>query len=371
MATIAIDATYVVDPQPSGVSVYSRRLIESLAELESGHRFLVCYRVSRWGSRQQFLSLGQARTREGGRQEFSTRLFQYPWTFWLPRQANLFHSLAQRPAPFRFRHEIVTIHDVFPLSSREYSTPSFQRKFSVLLIEAARRAARIITPSQHTANELIRHVQVDPEKIRVIPEGVDLPKQVLSPDARLSERARWVGEGNELILVVGVIQTRKNTLGALQALEKLPEHCCMVLAGGAGHGSEAVQDYLRKTRLDKRVKALGHVSGEQLERLYQAASLLLFPSFDEGFGLPVLEAMAYGLPVVTSLTSALPEVGGEAALYVDPHDMNDIAEKVIRVIENPQLRTQMVEAGLVRVQAFSWRRVAEQTLEVYNEVLGE
>jgi glycosyltransferase involved in cell wall biosynthesis len=367
MPTIAIDATYVVDPQPSGVSVYSRRLIESLAELESGHRFLICYRLSRWKRRQKFLQLSQVQ--EGGQRAFSTRLFQNPWTFWLPRQADLFHSLAQRPAPFRFHYEIVTIHDVFPLSSREYSTPDFQRKFSALLIEAAHRAARIITPSQHAANELIRHVKVDPGKIRVIPEGVDLPKQVLSQEARLSERAKWVGEGNELILVVGVIQTRKNTLGALQALEKLPERYHMVLVGGEGYGSEAVWDYLRDSRLGERVKGVGHIRREELERLYQAASLLLFPSFDEGFGLPVLEAMAYGLPVVTSHASALPEVGGEAALYVDPHDTHDIAEKVAWVVENPQLRARMVEAGLTRVQTFSWRRAAERTLEVYKEVL--
>lgn len=369
MATIAIDATYVVDPKPSGVSVYSRRLIESLAELESDHRFLICYRLSRWKRRRQFLRLSG--TQQGGQPAFPTRLFQDPWTFWLPRQADLFHSLAQRPAPFRFRHEVVTIHDVFPLSSREYSTPDFQRKFSVLLIEAARRAARIITPSQHTANELVRHAEVDPGKIRVIPEGVDLPKQVLSPEARLSERARWVGEGNELILVVGVIQTRKNTLGALRALEKLPERCHMVVAGGEGHGSEAVWDYLRKGRLGERVKVLGHVSREQLEKLYQTASMLLFPSFDEGFGLPVLEAMAHNLPVVTSQASALPEVGGDAALYVDPRDANDIAEKVAHVIDNAELRAQMIQAGLARAQTFSWRRAAERTLEVYNEVLGE
>src|SRR5579875_3216630 len=140
-------------------------------------------------------------------------------------------------------------------------------------------------------------------------------------------------------------------------------------AGGEGYGSEAVWDYLRDSRLGERVKGVGHIRREELERLYQAASLLLFPSFDEGFGLPVLEAMAYGLPVVTSHASALPEVGGEAALYVDPHDTHDIAEKVAWVVENPQLRARMVEAGLTRVQTFSWRRAAERTLEVYKEVL--
>ena len=108
----------------------------------------------------------------------------------------------------------------------------------------------------------------------------------------------------------------------------------------------------------------------ELQSLYQSASVLLFPSLEEGFGIPVLEAMANGLPVVASRTASLPEAGGEAALYVDPHDPQDIADKVLRAVENPELRQKMIQQGLERAREFSWRRAAEATLKVYKEALS-
>lgn len=368
MSTIAVDATYVLDPQPSGVSVYSRRLIESLAILESPHQFLACYRLSRWKRRDQVLrppaNSGNATSR------LSACFFQEPWTFWLPRRAALFHSLAQRPAPFRFRKEIVTVHDAFPMTSREYSTADFQYKFSRLLIEAVRRAARVITPSRYTAEQISKYAGVPEEKLRVIPEGVDLPQRLLPADARLKARQEYVGPGNEMILVVGVIQHRKNTLGALHALGRLPDRYRMVLVGGDGHGSEATHEFIARGGTAKRVTALGHVDAVSLSILYQAASVLLFPSFEEGFGLPALEAMAHGLPLVLSRTASLPEVGGEAALYIDPNDDNHIAAQVLKAVEDAGLRETLIASGLNRAKEFSWRNTAQRTLDVYGEVLN-
>lgn len=384
MANIAIDATYTVDPNPTGVAVYSRKLIESLATLETAHRFLVCYRLSRIGQRRRFLRPAQpqrprGQLSPGGPSQpdesrgpsFSVKLFQEPFTFWLPWQARLFHSLAQRPPAFRFEKEIVTIHDIFPITGRDYSTPEFQRKFSLLLVEAAERAARVITPSQYTADQLVERVGTSWERIRVIPEGVDLPASFLTPEERLRERELLVGKGHEMILSVGVLDNRKNVLNALRALAGLPERCRMVLAGGNGHGSEAIHELIRKESFGSRVTVLGHVGPERLPALYQAASVLLFPSFEEGFGLPVLEAMAHGLPVVAAKTSSLPEVGGDAALYLDPNAPPDIAEKLLSVIENPAMREKMIQSGFARARQFTWRRTAELTLKVYDELLAK
>jgi len=368
MATIALDATYTVDPQPSGMAVYSRRLIESLATLETPHRFLLCYRLSRFRRHREFVRLAPPTGTSGP--AFSVRLFQEPFTFWLPWQTEVFHSLAQRPPAFRFKKEIVTVHDLFPLTGRDYSTPEFQRKFSKLLKQAVARAALVITPSQYTAGQLTRHVGMPRDRIRVIPEGVDLPGRSMTPEERTRERERLVGQGNEMVLNVGVLQTRKNTLNVLRALEILPRRYRLVLAGGEGHGSEAIHEYLRHPGLLSRVRVLRHVPAAELPALYEAASVFLFPSLEEGFGLPVLEAMASGLPVVASHTSSLPEVGGDAALYVDPHDPHDIAEKVRQAVEAPGLRQQMIQQGLARAREFSWRRTAEATLRVYDEVLA-
>src|SRR5579859_1459964 len=367
MACIALDATYTVDPEPSGVAVYSRRLIESLAAVESRHRFLLCYRLSRLRQRKEFLR--PQKTLGASGPEFSIRLYQEPFTFWLPWQARLFHSLAQRPPAFHFEKEIVTIFDVFPITNHDYSTPEFQRKFSTLLRQAVSRAKRVITLSKYTAGQLVDHVGTSLEKIEVIPGGVDFPANVMSGDERALEREHWVDTGNEMVLSVGALQTRKNTLNAVRALASLPANFRMVLAGGNGHGSEAVHDFIRREGLASRVITPGYVAPELLARLYQAASVFLFPSLEGGFCFPVFEAITYGVPVVSSNTSSLPEVGGDATLYADPHHPVQIAAQVRRAVEDSELRAKLIHDGLARARGFSWSKAAQATLKIYDELL--
>jgi glycosyltransferase involved in cell wall biosynthesis len=355
MATIGIDASYIFGTYPTGTATYSRRLIESLAQLESSHDFLICYRMSRLGKRREFL-------RPAG---MSSRML----TFWLPWRTDLFHSLAQRPPAYRFRREAVTIHDVFPITGRGYSTPEYQRRFSALVRQAAARALCIITGTEASARQLQEHCGVERERIRVTPYGVDPPREVLAPEERQRARERLVGKGNQMLLSVGMIERRKNTVGALRALQLLPERYHLVLAGGNGHGSEEAHAFIREQRLEKRVHVTGYVPDRRLEVLYQSASVLLFPSLEEGFGFPVLEAMANGLPVVTSNTSCMPEVGGDAALYANPQDAQAIASQVQQVAESDFVRRGMIERGLARARQFTWRRTAEQTLKIYNELL--
>ncbi len=368
MATIALDATYIVDAESTGTRMYSRRFVESLPALQSPHHFLLCYRLSRFSRRRDFLC--PASPSAPGGPSFSVRLYQEPLTFWLPWEAELFHSLAQRPPGFHFRKEIVTLHDVFPLSARDYSSEPFQRKFGALIREAVRRAVRVLVPSRYTADQLLRHADVAREKIRVIPYGVTLPACLMAPDQRAREREQIVGKGNEMVLLVGVLENRKNVVNALRALGRLPAHYRLVLVGGDGYGSETIHNFIQKEQLAWRIKLLGRVTDERLSILYQAASVLLFPSLEEGFGLPVLEGMAHELPVVASRASSLPEVGGEAALYIDPHDPADMADKVMSAVEDAALRSKLIEQGRARAQEFSWRRVVERTCEVYNEVLA-
>ena len=155
----------------------------------------------------------------------------------------------------------------------------------------------------------------------------------------------------------------------VKALKTLPANFKLVLSGGDGYGSEAIQDFIHAESLGDRVIRLGFVDNTQLARLYQAASVFLFPSFEEGFGIPVLEAMSHGVPVVTSNVSSMPEVGGEAALYVDPYSAADIAQKVRQAVEDVALREDLVQRGIARAKEFTWRRTAEATLAVYDEVL--
>src|SRR5712691_5341419 len=158
-----------------------------------------------------------------------------------------------------------------------------------------------------------------------------------------------------MLLMVGVIDNRKNVVNALRALQLLPPRYRLVLAGGNGYGSEAVHDF---------------IASQALENLYHTASALLFPSLEEGFGFPVLEAMVRGLPVVTSNTSSLLEVGGDAALYADPRDPHSIAQEVTRAVEDLNLRQEMIRKGQLRSREFTWERTARETLRVYEELLA-
>lgn len=364
MACIAIDATYTVDRYASGIGLSSLHLLKAISELETRHRFLFCYRLSRFKHRARFFRPSS------GKQKIGVRLFQAPLTFWLPREADLFHSLAQRPAPFRFRHEVVTVHDVFPLTGASYSSPAFQRRFSGLLLTALRRAHAVIAQSQYTARQLLAHTNVDPNKIRVIPFGVAPPGRTITQEERSRERERLVGSGNRLVLAVGAIQTRKNTANIVRALACLPQEYRLVLAGSNGYGAENVHALIAREQLGSRVTKLGYVSDEQLGTLYQSADVLVFASLEEGAGLPVLEAMASGLPVVTAHTSALPEAAGNAALYADPHEPCAIAEKIRVAVEDNATREVLIRKGLERARRFTWRQTAEATLRLYEEVLN-
>ena len=356
MARIALDASYTLGAYPTGSATYSRRLIESLAQLDTSHHFLVCYRMSRLRRIREFLRPPGAVTRV--------------ITPWLARRTDLFHSLAQRPPKYRFRREVVTIHDIFPITGRDYSTPEYRRKFAAILREAAARAHRIVTGSHATARQLESECGVEPERIRVTPYGVDMPASALPAAERRRERERLVGAGNEMLLSVGMLETRKNVLNSLRALRLLSPLYHLVLAGGNGFGHEAIHAFIRDEKLQERVHLLGYVPGGMLPGLYQSATALLFPSFEEGFGFPVLEAMAHELPVVTSPTSSIPELGGDAALYADPSDPGAIASQIVRATESPEIRGRMVARGLARAREFTWRRTAEQTLAVYDELLS-
>ncbi|HTP87509.1 MAG TPA: glycosyltransferase family 1 protein [Bryobacteraceae bacterium] len=356
MASIGLDASYILGAFPTGSATYSRRLIESLAALDSNHHFVICYRMSRWPKRREFL-------RPAGT---STRML----TFWRPWRIDLFHSLAQRPPSFRFRREVVTIHDIFPITGHDYSTPEYRRKFSAVLREAMARAACIVTGSRFTAGLLESVCRVERARIRVIPYGVDPPARMLASEERLRERERLVGPGNEMLLSVGNLENRKNIINALRALETLPERYHLQLVGGNGHGHEAIHAFIAEHRLEGRVHRSGYVSLAMLNTFYQSASALVFPSLEEGFGFPVLEAMTHGLPVVTSNTSSIPELGGEAILYADPRDPGAIASQVLQAVESSDVRARMIAAGLARAREFTWKRTAEQTLQVYSEVLG-
>ena len=178
------------------------------------------------------------------------------------------------------------------------------------------------------------------------------------------QRARQLAGGAPFLLSVGAIQVRKNNVAAARVAARL------VIAGGAGHGADEFFDFVRRQRLSDRVRVLGYVDEQTLSALYAEAVALLFPSMEEGFGMPVLEAMARGLPVIASDASSIPEIAGDAAILRHPEDVEGMAEAARGLLEDPREREQWAARGRARARCFTWPAAAQATVEVYRSLLS-
>jgi glycosyltransferase involved in cell wall biosynthesis len=341
---IGLDATYSLGRDLSGVGVYSREILRGLARAHPEASYLFCYRPHRFlGSFADPLPPHASR-----------RLLRENHA----PSADLFHGLNQRLGSARHRRAVSTFHDLFVISG-DYSTPEFRERFTAQARAAAQRSDLIITVSRFTARQVEQLLNVEPSRIRVIHHGARPAAQIARPGAR-----------EQMILSVGAIQRRKNTVRLVEAFEQLDQGWKLVLAGSSGFGSEDALERIGRSPRKLDIQVLGYVPDRKLEELYQRAAIFAFPSLDEGFGMPVLDAMARGVPVATSNVSAMPEVAGDAAILIDPTDVASIADGLRMLITDTALRAQLSRAGLLRAQEFSWEKSVEATWKVYQELLG-
>jgi glycosyltransferase involved in cell wall biosynthesis len=287
------------------------------------------------------------------------------------QQADLFHSpgfvaaFSVPGVPWRCPLPlVVTLHDFIPYHVPAlFSGKAINRWWYGQQIRLTRRARRLICVSQATRDDALRYMRVDQERCTVIYEGVD--RAVFYPRA-----PHLPPTDPPYILFVGGDYANKNRPAALAAFVRLaqetalPHHLVMV-----GRDATTDDDLVRRTPgLElSRLRRIEQADQAELARLYRQADLFLFPSTCEGFGLPVLEAMASGVPVVTSTASSLPEVAGQAALLVDPHDVAGLAAAMVQVLADRTLHNRLRDAGLARAAQFTWRTAAEQTLAAYRQ----
>jgi glycosyltransferase involved in cell wall biosynthesis len=339
--TIALDATYSIGDELSGVGIYSREILFGLANAHPEAQFRFCYRPHRY-----FRSWADRLPPNARR-----RLLAEPLG---PRSADLFHALNQRLPRLPLKRSVVTFHDLFVLSG-EYSTPDFRARFAAQAREAATGADAIIAVSEFTKSQVTALLGVDARKIRVVHHGIR--ELALRPAPR-----------EKIILTVGAIQKRKNTARLLEAFESVDAAWSLVIAGSAGFGSREILDRMESSRARARIVVTGYLSQAELAGWYSRASVFAFPSLDEGFGMPVLEAMAAGIPVIASNRSALPEVAGDAALLVDPQDTPAIANALGQLTRDEDLRAELAARGLARARLFTWERAVRETWEVYQNL---
>jgi glycosyltransferase involved in cell wall biosynthesis len=340
---IALDATYSVGDQLSGIGIYSRELLGGLAAAHSEVCFTFCYRPHRY-----FRSWSERLAPQVRR-----RLLLEPFG---PRSGDLFHGLNQRLPRIRLRRAVATFHDLFVLSG-EYSTPEFRARFAAQAQEAAKRADAIIAVSEFTKSQVVSLLGVERSKVWVVPHGIRKLRLVAAPREKI-------------ILHVGAIQKRKNIARLVEAFETVDSSWQLVLAGSAGYGAEEIHARIAGSPARDRILVAGYVSAEQLARWYSLASIFAFPSLDEGFGIPVLEAMAAGIPVISGNRSALPEAAGDAALLIDPTCTEALGDALCRLTRDEHLRKELIARGHARARLFSWDQAVEQTWGLYQKVLG-
>jgi glycosyltransferase involved in cell wall biosynthesis len=339
---IALDATYSIGEDLSGVGVYSRELLLGLAAQHADTDFAWCYRPHR------YLASWSTQIPPNCRR----RLLQEPR---VPR-ADLFHGLNQRLPKRKLRRAVVTFHDLFVMTG-EYSTAEFRARFTAQARDAAARAEAIVCVSGFTASQVREVLNVPPERVFVVHHGIRALALRSAPRERI-------------VLHVGAVQKRKNLARLVEAFEALPDSWRLVLAGSHGYGAPQILERIAHSPARARIEMPGYVAPDDLGRWYSRAAIFAFPSLDEGFGMPVLEAMSAGVPVLASQGSALPEVAGDAALLVHPADTGALRKSLLELAENEQLRQRLTQRGLARAREFTWDRAAKETWSVYRNLIG-
>ena len=295
-----------------------------------------------------------------------------PWVAML-EQVDLWHSLVNVQPLMLPRPAVITIQDlsfvVYP--ERFRATNGTYNRLLVRL--SARRARHIIVTSHSTKDDIVRHYGISPAKITVTHLAVGDEFRPIEDGAALGEFRRQKGLPDKMILYVGTIEPRKNLVRLVEAFAELkakthlPHH--LVIGGGRGWMYDRVYAAVQELGLQDSVHFPGFIPQDELASWYNCADLVAYPSLYEGFGLPPLEAMACGTPVVTSNISSLPEIVGDAAIQIDPYSVAELAGAMIRVASDPALCAENRRKGLARARGFSWRRTAQETVQVYRRIL--
>jgi len=339
-----LDVTYTLDPSPSGVALYSREIAFGIAKAHRDSRFTFYLRPHRY-----FKSFGM-QLPPNARRGFMAPI------------GSLFHGLNQRLPRFHPGPAVATFHDLFVLTG-EYSTPEFRARFAGQARDAAARADIVIAVSEFTRGQVISLLGVEPARVRVVHHGI---RALTFPGTGLPDKTAR----QKVILNVGAIQKRKNIARLVEAFEAVDPAWRLVLIGSNGYGAAEIHARIAASHARERISILGYVTTEELAAWYARAMVFAFPSLDEGFGMPVLEAMTAGTPVLTSTRSALPEVAGDAALLADPEDTGALVHALQSLTRDEELRARFSQLGVERARLFTWQKAVDQTWNVYLDLLA-
>lgn len=357
--------------QPTGVGTYVLALAERLPGLAPDDRFHFFsaslkerYPARAWAPN---VRLVDRRLPVHGLNAAWNHLAWPPLDRLVGASLDLVHSPTPLLIPCRKGKRIVTVHDLFFLKHPDLVEGDARHDYVALVRDHVRRADGVVCVSQYTAAETRRLLDVPEEKIAVTPHGVDPAYREPPSDDEVDDTLRRLRLPRGGILYVGSSEKRKNLVTLVMAYMTLARRRRLPPLVLAGPGSDWAQ---AGSRVGPQIVATGYLHKPDIRALMAASSMLVLPSLEEGFGLPVVEAMAAGLPVVCSAGSALAEVAGDAACLVDPRDVNGLARAAERLLDDPALAAEMRRRGLERSLRFDWKDTAARTLAFYRQVLG-
>jgi len=345
----------------SGIGVYTRNLNERF--VEAGN-YVTLYNDGLVVSRERFLKKYI---------NFFKRILkeQLGMDMWFKKNSlELYHVPKNTGVPFFHNIPVVvTIHDIIPhVFPDKYLSNILERIWYELAIRVSiHRSDKILTISNFSKEELIRYYDVDSSKIEIVSLAYNKAFRKIEDKSMLNDVKERYRLNNKYILAIGGSEYRKNIQRLINVyLKNFRDDYELIVVGGKWRDID-----LSKKYQGENIRFITGVPEEDLIAIYNMASVFVFPSFYEGFGIPVLEGMACGVPVITSNVSSMPEVGGDAAIYFNPYDEKDMADKIRMVLDNEQLRDVMVKKGLEKVKEYSWDKCARETLKVYEEVLSK
>ncbi|BAZ44388.1 group 1 glycosyl transferase [Chondrocystis sp. NIES-4102] len=365
LSKIVVNGTYLQD-QASGLGVVNQNLISALLNFNQQLDFTL-YSHSKYYQNHypnQTIAVTPSLSPDRG---FSGHLKRFWWyqtnLNWQlkKQQANLFFSPVPEGILFPNVAQVIMVHDLIPLKYPELN-PKWQYYYRYILPIILNKSQKIIAISQHTKQDLINNYKLNPETIEVVYLGCD--RNLFYPQPNLQILQKY--QINKYFLYVGDMRFYKNLSRCLMAFDNLPFNDYQFVITGKKDNFfyPEIQRQTEKLAAKDRIIFLDYVPTEELPSLYSQAQALVFASLYEGFGLPILEAMACGCPVITSNVTSIPEVGGESVLYVDPYNIEDITQAMYLLITNSALRNNLIHQGQERVKSFNWSTTADRIKQI-------
>ena len=368
---VAIDARKIHD---FGIGTYIRNLLRHLARIDPLNEYVLLCQEQDLGIAGQLGPNFRTVLEPSPNYSFREQI-HVPWIL-RREQPDLYHAPHYVLPPAVRCPSIVTIHDCIHLMFPQYLPSKFAYAYARgSMWNAARQSERILTVSEASKRDILHFFNVPPEKVVVVYNAIDERFSIVPREedvARVRERYQL---DHQFVLYVGNIKPHKNLVRLIEAFDGLRkrsgnDELKLLIIGDEISKLPALRRAVHSHKLHKHVRFLGYLPDDMLTILYRLAAVFVFPSLYEGFGLPPLEAMACGTPVVTSNISSLPEVAGDAAVLVDPYDVESIVDGIARVLTDTTLADDLRRRGLIRAREFSWERSAAQTFAQYMDVAG-